>query len=88
MVEDWTARIAAIVNNLLDRMEQQPTPELIRDFGYRLPLTVIMEILGVPTSHLEEAGRWSNDIALFIGSSQNTPDKYDQSSERKRRRAE
>ncbi len=88
MVEDWTARIAAIVNNLLDRMEQQPTPELIRDFGYRLPLTVIMEILGVPTSHLEEAGRWSNDIALFIGSSQNTPDKYERAQEATRRMKE
>ena len=87
-MEDWTARIAAIVNNLLDRMEQQPTPELIRDFGYRLPLTVIMEILGVPTSHLEEAGRWSNDIALFIGSSQNTPDKYERAQEATRRMKE
>jgi cytochrome P450 len=77
IVEDWTARIAAIVDDLLGRMAQEPHPELIRDIGFRLPLTVIMDMLGVPASHLGEAGRWSNDIALFVGSSQNAPDKYE-----------
>lgn len=77
IVEDWTARIAAIVDDLLDRMAQEPHPELIRDIGFRLPLTVIMDMLGVPASRLGEAGRWSNDIALFVGSSQNAPDKYE-----------
>jgi len=88
MVEDWTARIAGIVNNLLDRLERQPSPELIRDFGFRLPLTVIMDILGVPTSRLDDFGRWSNDIALFIGSSQNAPDKYERAQEATRRMKE
>ncbi len=88
MVEDWTARITAIINNLLDRLEQQPSPELIRDFGFRLPLTVIMDVLGVPTPHLDEVGRWSNDIALFIGSSQNAPDKYERAQEATRRMKE
>lgn len=88
MVEDWTARIKATVNNLLDHLEQQPNPELIRDFGFRLPLTVIMGILGVPTSRLDDFGRWSNDIALFIGSSQNAPDKYERAQEATRRMKE
>ena len=88
MVEDWTARITAIVNNLLDRLEQQPSPELIRDFGFRLPLTVIMNMLGVPTSRLDDFGRWSNDIALFIGSSQSAPDKYERAQEATRRMKE
>lgn len=77
IVEDWTGRIAAIVDDLLNRMEQEPHPELIRDLGFRLPLTVIMDMLGVPSTRLGEAGRWSNDIALFVGSSQNAPDKYE-----------
>ena len=47
-----------------------------------------MEILGVPTSHLDEVGRWSNDIALFIGSSQNAPDKYERAQEATRRMKE
>jgi cytochrome P450 len=88
IVEDWTPRIAIIVDNLLDRMEQQSSPELIRDLGFRLPWTVIMDMLGVPASYLDEAGRWSNDIALFIGSSQNAPDKYERAQEATRRMKE
>lgn len=77
MVAEREPHIAQIVGELLDDMEKKAEPDLLRDFGFRLPATVIMDMLGVPREHIDDIGRWSNDIALFIGSSQNVPDKYD-----------
>jgi cytochrome P450 len=48
-----TPNIAGIIGDLLDRMERQAKPDLIRDFAYALPATVIMDLLGVPHGDLD-----------------------------------
>ncbi|MGI9525158.1 MAG: cytochrome P450 [Hyphomicrobiaceae bacterium] len=66
-----------IVAQLLSELEGQNTIDLVADFSNKLPAYVIMDMLGVPRDHLRQVKFWSDEIKLFIGSAQNTPDKYD-----------
>jgi cytochrome P450 len=76
-VDGRRARIAAIVERLLDRAAAAGGMDLIRDFAYPLPVAVIGDLLGVPTEDHERLKAWSDDLAGFIGSAMGTPDKYE-----------
>jgi cytochrome P450 len=52
-VEDMRPRIQQIVDATLDRLAQKRRVDLIADFAFRLPVTVICEMLGVPAEHHE-----------------------------------
>jgi cytochrome P450 len=56
-------RISAIVQELLDRVRPNGHMDLVADFTYPLPTTVIAEMLGVPTSDRPMFKRWAD--ALF-----------------------
>jgi cytochrome P450 len=47
-VEEMRPRIAQIVEATLDRMEPKGSADLIADFAFPLPVTVICEMLGIP----------------------------------------
>lgn len=47
-VEDMRPRIQEIVDRTLDKLEPQGRMDLIADFAFRLPVTVICEMLGIP----------------------------------------
>ncbi len=47
-IEALRARIAVIVDELIDRVERQGGMCVIRDFAHRLPVTVICDMLGIP----------------------------------------
>ncbi len=47
-VENMRSRIQQIVDQTLDRMIPQGRMDLIADFAFRLPVTVICEMLGIP----------------------------------------
>ncbi|MBB1090413.1 cytochrome P450 [Rhodopseudomonas palustris] len=72
--------VGEIVALLFDEMEQKARStgvvDWIADFAYPLPATVMMDLLGVPRDDLHRVKDWSNDIALFIGTSRATADKY------------
>ena len=72
--------VEEIVALLFDEMEQKARStgvvDWIADFAYPLPATVMMDLLGVPRKDLLLVKNWSNEIALFIGTSRATPDKY------------
>ncbi len=51
--------------------------DFIADFAGPLPALVIMTMLGVPKEELAKVKRLSDDIALFIGSSRMSGEKYD-----------
>lgn len=51
------------VDKLLDEAEQNKQIEFIQDFCFVLPALVIMKLLGVHESRLQEFKRWSMDIA-------------------------
>lgn len=62
LVDGHGARIQALVDDLLDAIEEQGRLDLVRDLALPLPLTVIAEVLGVPTADRGELNRWSEDV--------------------------
>jgi cytochrome P450 len=76
-IEAWRPRIQAIVDDLLDRVVERGSMDLIGEFAFPLPASVIMDMLGVPRTDMEGIKIWSNDIALFIGTARGVPDKYE-----------
>ncbi|MSQ62413.1 MAG: cytochrome P450 [Betaproteobacteria bacterium] len=62
---------------LFDRIGKRQEIDFVADFAAPLPALVIMAMLGVPKEELAKVKRMSDDIALFIGSSRMSPDKYD-----------
>jgi len=52
-VEDMRPRVQQIVDETLDRLIPQGKMELIEDFAFRLPVTIICDMLGIPEEHRE-----------------------------------
>ena len=47
-MEDMRPRIQQIVDDIIDRVEPRGRMDLIADFAFRLPVTVICDMLGIP----------------------------------------
>jgi cytochrome P450 len=75
-VEALRPNIERIVDDLLDIVVERGEADLIADFAYPLPASVIMDMLGVPRSDLGVMKVWSDDIALFVGIARTTPGKH------------
>jgi cytochrome P450 len=52
-VEDMRPRIQQIVDQTLDRVIPNGSMDLIEDFAFRLPVTIICDMLGIPEEHRE-----------------------------------
>lgn len=63
MVERLGPRIQQIADELIDAVEKQGQMELIADFAFPLPITVISELLGIPP---EDRARFRNWLQTFI----------------------
>jgi cytochrome P450 len=61
---------------LLDRLGDREEFDFIADFAGPLPAMVIMDMLGVPREELAQVKRLSDEMALFIGSTRDSPEKY------------
>jgi hypothetical protein len=75
-IEGLEPRIRVLINQLLDQVVEQGEMDLIADLAYPLPASVILDLLGLPCDDLDRIKDWSDELALFVGSSVNTPDKY------------
>src|SRR3954470_6386285 len=51
--EDMRPRIQQIVDQTLDRIAGRGKMDLIEDFAFRLPVTIICDMLGIPPEHRE-----------------------------------
>jgi cytochrome P450 len=60
-VENMRPRIQQIVDDALDRVEGDGRMDLIEDFAFRLPVTVICDMLGIPADHREVFYKSSRD---------------------------
>ena len=70
-------RVSALCAWLLDRVGERREFDFIGAFAGPLPALVIMDMLGVPRDELARVKRMSDDMALFIGSSRTSREKYD-----------
>ncbi|MCC8954458.1 cytochrome P450 [Bradyrhizobium sp. Pear77] len=60
-VEDMRPRIQHVVDETLDRIVPQGKMDLIEDFAFRLPVTIICDMLGIPEEHRDAFYNGSRD---------------------------
>ena len=70
-------QIEDITQWLIGRIGDRDEFDFISEFAGPLPCLVIMAMLGVPREDLAAVKRMSDEIALFIGSSRTSAEKYD-----------
>jgi cytochrome P450 len=64
MVQELRPRIHEIAEDLVDRVADQGRMELVDDFAFPLPITVIAELLGIPAEDQGRFRTWSNSFVL------------------------
>jgi cytochrome P450 len=64
IVEQLRPRIQEIADGLLDRVAERGSMELVDDFAFPLPITVIAELLGIPVEDQHRFRVWSNSFVL------------------------
>ena len=74
VVEAMRPRMQAIVDGLLDTVENDGQMDVVSDFAYPLPAIIIAEMLGVPSEERDQFKRWSDDIVAFHGTGRPRPD--------------
>ncbi|HEX4931311.1 MAG TPA: cytochrome P450 [Gaiellaceae bacterium] len=62
VVEQLRPRIQAIAEELVDAVEARGSMDLSAEYAFPLPITVIAELLGVPTTDQRRFEAWSNAI--------------------------
>jgi hypothetical protein len=67
VVEQMRPRIQEVVDGLIDALEKKCQVDLVADLAAPLPISVIAEILGVPSSDRHLFGIWANDLLAFQG---------------------
>ena len=72
-VEDMRPRIQQIVDETLDRIVPQGKMDLIEDFAFRLPVTIICDMLGIPPEHREVFYAGSRDGGRILDPVPMTP---------------
>ncbi|AMA56598.1 cytochrome P450 [Bradyrhizobium sp. CCGE-LA001] len=60
-VEDMRPRIQQIVDQTIDAVIERGHMDLIEDFAFRLPVTIICDMLGIPEEHRETFYKSSRD---------------------------
>src|SRR5580704_9680155 len=73
-VEDMRPRIQEIVDQTLDRVAPQGHMDLIEDFAFRLPVTIICDMLGIPEEHREVFYHGSRDSGRILDPVPLTPE--------------
>jgi cytochrome P450 len=62
LVDKMRTRLQALADELLDRVRPRGEMDLIKDYALPLPMTIITEILGVPTKDRDKFHKWSSAV--------------------------
>ena len=62
MVEQLRPRIQEIADELLDGVEERHEMDVVDDYAFPLPITVIAELLGIPAADRDRFRAWSNAV--------------------------
>ena len=74
-VEELRTAIAAVANELIDKVIRSGHMDIIADFANPLPAIVTARLLGVPVEDHHQLNRWVLDIAEVLGNFQHHPDR-------------
>jgi cytochrome P450 len=66
VIEAMRPHIQRLVDGFLDAVQGRGEMDVIRDFAFPLPATVITEMLGVPATDRDQLKKWSDDFVVFI----------------------
>ncbi len=64
MVEQLRPRIQQIADELIDLVQERGRMELVDDYAFPLPITVIAELLGIPVADRERFRVWSSNVVM------------------------
>ncbi|SHG74701.1 cytochrome P450 [Bradyrhizobium erythrophlei] len=81
-VEDMRPRIQQVVDQALDAIVDRGRMDLVADFAYRLPVTIICDMLGIPQEHREVFHTSSGDSVRILESVPLTPEETKQGNAR------
>jgi cytochrome P450 len=76
-VEERRSRMQSVADELLDRGEDAGRMDLVSEFAYLLPVTVICEMMGIPPADLPLFFGWAHDFARRGDVSDITPARVD-----------
>ena len=62
VIQGMRSRIQDIAEELLDGVEARGRMELVREYAFPLPITVIAELLGIPAENRNKFRIWSNAV--------------------------
>jgi cytochrome P450 len=77
-VEDMRPRIQQVVDQTIDAVVERGQMDLIEDFAFRLPVTIICDMLGIPEEHREMFHKGSRDGGRILDPVPLTPDEIAQ----------
>jgi cytochrome P450 len=66
MIANLRQPIQSIVDELLDRVQDARRMDVVSDFSFPLPATVISSMLGIPREDHGRFRKWSSEIANFV----------------------
>jgi cytochrome P450 len=73
-IEAMRPRIAALVDDILDDADAHGEIEVVDDLAFRLPVTVISEMLGVPREDHEQLRAWTSAAVAALDPNDNVAD--------------
>ena len=76
VVAKMEPHIEQVVDGLLDAVQDKGRMDVIEHLAYPLPVTVIMELLGLPVDERERFKKWSDDFMATLGVVRQTPESY------------
>lgn len=77
-VEEMRPRIQEVVDRTLDAVADRGHMDLIEDFAFRLPVTIICDMLGIPEEHREAFFRGSREGGRLLDPVPMTPEEIQQ----------
>jgi len=72
VAESLRPQIEAIVDRMLDPLRHASEAELMHQIAHPLPVRVIAEMLGLPSTMQDQLVQWSDAIATFLGNPRRT----------------
>lgn len=77
MIEGLRPRIQQLADELLNAAEAHGRMDLIADFAFPLPVTIICELLGIPVDDRAKFREWTGNVARSLDPSTNETDEQE-----------